>query len=102
VFERALGWAQGKILRAGGFLRKFCTAGRSFPGEQSSVFFPQNLLSNIRVLCMSFSFEILSEGSLVYVWKPSFSFLLDWTGVHLLSVIRDPFTDTEYLFFWLV
>jgi hypothetical protein len=51
---------------------------------------------------MSFSFEILSEGSLVFVWKSSFSFLLDWTGVHFACVIRDPFTDTEHLFFWLV
>ena len=44
---------------------------------------------------MSFSFEFLSEGSLVFVGNP---FLLDWTGVHFTWAIHDSFTDTEYLF----
>jgi hypothetical protein len=47
---------------------------------------------------MSFSFEILSEGSLVFVWKSSFSFLLDWIGVRFACAIYDPFTDAEFLF----
>lgn len=44
---------------------------------------------------MSFSFEILSEGSLVSLFgNPRF---LDWSGVHFACAIRD-----LYLFFWLV
>jgi hypothetical protein len=77
VLERALGghWAQGKISGQRAFCEIF--------SRRASLIFSQNLL---RKLCMSFSFEILSEGSLVSLFgNPR------WTGsgVHFACAIRD-------------
>jgi hypothetical protein len=99
---RASAWwplGTGRISGQRGFLRNFCTATRSFPGE---LFFPKSANQLFPGLCMGFCFEILSEGSLVSLFgNPRFLFF--WrTGVHSGCVICDLFTDTEYLFFWLV
>lgn len=50
---------------------------------------------------MSFSFEILSEGSLVFVRHPRFRFFWNWIGVHFACAIRDPsFTDAAFSGLW--
>jgi hypothetical protein len=84
LFERALGghWAQGKKLRAAGFLRNFCTAGRGFPGKQS---LPQNLLKQ--------PFEGCAWASLLKFFRKDLCSLFGsprflWTGLDFIQPAR--------------